>query len=157
MRAPCTIREMSRQARLALAVAPLVLVPLLFVAVLRSGDPAPYRRRVLPREGFRPDRCTWHCHNHGCRHRPVLPLFLSGDGGLFGRAIRVLHGMGQAMAPGRGNVGYGAANLLVFCVLWPAGMYALWLVVLRQRRLLRDARSLAAARPHPRRGLGDRP
>jgi hypothetical protein len=127
-------------ARLAVALAPLVVVPLLFVAVLRSGDPAPYWRGTVPREGYRSDRCTWHCHNRGCPHRPVLPRSLSGDDGLFGAAVRALHGMGQAMAPGRGNVGYGVANLLVFCVAWPAGMYALWLVALRQRRRLRQAR-----------------
>ena len=137
---------MARLVRIAAAVAPLLLVPLLFVAVLRSGDPAPLWRRALPHEGYRPDRCTWHCHNHGCRHRPVLGRFLAGDDGLFGATVRALHGMGQAMAPGRGNIGYGAANLLVFCLLWPAGMYALWLVALRQRRQLRAARSVAAAR-----------
>jgi hypothetical protein len=146
---------MGRPARIVIALAPLVVVPLLFVAVLRSGEPAPLWRRTLPREGYRPDRCTWDCHNHGCRHRPVLPRLLSGDDGLFGAAIHALHGLGRGLAPGRGNVGYGAANLLVLCALWPAGMYALWLVALRQRRLLRVARSDAAARPHPRRGFGE--
>jgi hypothetical protein len=131
---------MAFPARIVTAVAPLVLVPLLFVAVLRSGEPAPYWRHSLPREAARPDRCTWACHNHGCRHRPVLPRLLSGDDGLFGATIRLLHGMGRVMAPGRGNVGYGAANLLVFCLVWPAGMYALWLVAWRQRRRLRELR-----------------
>ena len=131
---------MARLVRIAAALAPLLLVPLLFVAVLRSGDPAPWRRRALPREEHRADRCTWYCHNHGCRHRPSLPRVLVGDDGLFGAAIRALHGMGRVMAPGRGNVGYGAANLLVFCLVWPAGMYALYLVALRQRRQLREAR-----------------
>jgi hypothetical protein len=149
-----------RRLRIAATLAPLLLVPLLFVAVLRSGEPAPLWRRSLPREGYRPDRCTWDCHNHGCRHRPVLGRFLAGDDGLFGATVHALHGMGRVMAPGRGNVGYGAANLLVFCLVWPGGMLALWLVALRQRRQLRELRAArpgAAVRPPPRRDLGARP
>ncbi len=126
--------------RMAAALAPLVIVPLLFIAVLRSGDPAPYWRRSLPRQEYRPERCTWYCHNHGCRHRPALGRLLAGDDGLFGGTIRALHGLGRVLAPGRGNIGYGAANLLVLCLLWPAGMYALYLVALRQRRQLRELR-----------------
>jgi hypothetical protein len=122
----------------ALAVAPLVLTPVLFVAVLRGPSPAaPLARCALPQEGYAPGRCTWYCHNHGCPHRPVLGRFLSGDDGLFGWTVRALHAAGDFVSPRARSVGYGAVNLGVFCGLWPAGMYALWLVALRQRRRLR--------------------
>jgi hypothetical protein len=135
-----TIVPMRRLGWTGLALAPLVAVSLVFLLVLRAGEPAPWWRRTLPQEPYRPDRCTWYCHNHGCRHRPALPAFLAGDAGLFGATVRALHGLGGTLAPGRGNVGYGAANLLVFCLLWPAGMYALWVVAVRQRRRLRELR-----------------
>lgn len=134
---------MRRLAWAVAAAAPLVLVPALFLAVVRAGDPAPLGRRALPDEPYRAHRCTWHCHNHGCRHAPVLPAVLSGDDGVFGAAIRGLYGLGRVLVPGRSAAGYGAANLLVFCLVWPAGMYALYLVALRQRRRLRELRRRA--------------
>jgi hypothetical protein len=123
-----------------LALLPLLVVPVLFVAVLRAGAPTPLFRRALPDEPFRRERCTWYCHNHGCRHRPVLPRALAGDEGLFGATIHGLYGLGAVLVPGRAAAGYGAANLLVFCVLWPGGIYALYLVALAQRRRLRARR-----------------
>lgn len=118
-------------------VAPLVLPWALMFAVVLAPPSAPLPRRALPAEAYRADRCTWHCHNHGCRHRPVLPAALSGDRGLFGMTIRGLFGLGRGMSRDRAR-GYGAANLLVFCALWPAGMYALWVTAWRQRAALRE-------------------
>jgi hypothetical protein len=132
---------MTRARFLAAAVAPLVLTPLLFLAVLRSGTPpAPLARTALPQESLSSLHCTWYCHNHGCPHHPVLPAFLSGDEGLFGWTVDALHSWGNAMAPGAPGLGYGAVNLAVFCALWPAGMYGLWLVALRQRHRIQCLR-----------------
>jgi hypothetical protein len=127
---------------LAAALAPLVLTPLLFLPVLRSGSPpAPLARAVLPQESLSPGHCTWYCHNHGCPHHPVLPSALSGDDGLFGWTVEALHSGGDALSPRTPGVGYGAVNLAVFCAAWPAGMYALWLVALQQRRRIRGLRA----------------
>ena len=59
------------------------------------------------------------------------------DEGLFGRAISWLSTLGAVLVPGRPAAGYGAANLAVFCALWPGTMYLLWLVALVQARRLR--------------------
>lgn len=115
-------------------LAPLAIVAALFLLVLRLPEPAPIRR-AIPREPRRAE-CTWYCHNHGCPHRAVLPGSLTGDAGLFGRAIGWLHDLGGVIAPGRRAVGYGAANLIVFCAAWPGAMYGLYLVAVRQRRRL---------------------
>jgi hypothetical protein len=137
------LRQTGAVLRLALYAAPLVIVPALFIAVVRTGDPpAPLVRRVLPDEPYELRRCTWYCHNHGCNHRPVLPQALAGDRGLFGATVRLLHTAGRRISDQPG-VGYGAANLLLFCALWPGALYGLYLVCVRQRleiRALRRAR-----------------
>lgn len=89
-------------------------------------------RGSSPRSGA---SCTWACHNHGCAHAPLLPAILSGDGGLFGGTIRALYRAGGLLSRDRAT-GYGAANLLFFCGLWPGAMYALAVVALRQRLVL---------------------
>jgi hypothetical protein len=120
------------------ALLPLWMVPLLFVAVLRSGDPpAPLVRQTLPDEPFVTDRCTWSCHNHGCSHTPKLPAVLTSDRALFGWTIRALYTFGERLVPGNPFVGYGAANLVVFCAVWPGAMFALFVIGLRQRERLR--------------------
>jgi hypothetical protein len=118
----------------AVPVLPLLALPLAFVAVLRSGTPAPYWRAARPHEPRDAVRCTWSCHNHGCEHAQRLPRALSI--GLFDRAVLGLHDLGDRLAPGDRFSGYRAANLIVFCALWPAAMYGLYLVALRQRRAL---------------------
>lgn len=124
------------------AIAPLVLTPLLFLAVLRSGPlPAPLARHGLPFEAYDASRCTWYCHNHGCPHAPKLPAILAGDRGLFGWTIHTLHAGGNVVSPRAPGAGYGVMNLAVFCALWPAGMFALWVVALRQRRRIRALRA----------------
>lgn len=124
---------------LVMALSPLVAVVALFLGVLwLEGVPVP--RAGLPREAFEVHRCTWACHNVGCRHASVLPGALVDDDGLFGRAIAGLHRLGAVLIPGGRSAGYGAANLLVFCAIWPATMYGLWLVALMQRRKLRALR-----------------
>jgi hypothetical protein len=126
-------------------LAPLLLVPLLFVAVLRSGDPpAPFARATIPDERFESSRCTWACHNRGCRHPPVLPSVLTGDEYLFGWAVRGLHGWGDSLAPGDSFAGYRAANLALFCAAWPAAMFALWVAALHMRA---RRRALSGSRP----------
>ncbi len=126
------------------ALLPLFVVPLLFVLTLRSSaTPAPLVRSELPDEPFVSDRCNWSCHNRGCRHAPKLPAFLTADDQLFGDAVRGLYQLGGALMPGDTFGGYGAANLLVFCALWPGGMFALWCIGLRQRDRLRARRRRA--------------
>jgi hypothetical protein len=138
----------ARVAFAAWAVAPLLATVLAFVAVLRSGPaPAPLARSSIPLEPYAADHCTWYCHNRGCPHRPALGAFLAGDGGLFGWTIGALHRAGDSISPGSRGAGYGIANLAVFCAIWPAGMYALWIVALRQRRAIRALRSPRGGAP----------
>lgn len=122
------------------AAATLLLVVPIFTAVLRLGEPAPFPRTELPREPYRPEVCTWSCHNHGCRHAPRLPSWLSADRGLFGITIRGLYRMGSVLLPGRPREGYGLANLVVFCAVWPGLMWGLFLVAVAQARELRELR-----------------
>lgn len=101
--------------------------------------------RSIPHERFEPTVCTWHCHNHGCRHRPRLPSFLTGDRGAFGLTIATLGALGHRLSahPGRG---YGLANLAVFCVGWPLVTLALWRKALS---LGEEARALEARLRRP--------
>lgn len=127
--------------RLAVLLAPLWLVPPAFVAVVRSGSrPAPLVRTSIPNEPHDAAHCNWDCHNHGCTHAPRLPAFLSGDTGLFGWTIRALHAAGDRAMPADRPAGYGAVNLAVFCVLWPGAMLALYVVAVRQRSRILDAK-----------------
>jgi hypothetical protein len=64
---------------------------------------------------------------------------LTGDAYLFGGTIRGLYALGRAFSPDRAR-GYGAANLVVFCLLWPGLMYGLWVVFWRQFLELRALR-----------------
>jgi hypothetical protein len=121
-------------------VAPLCAPWLILYGVNATSPSVELVRGALPREGRREDRCTWACHNHGCSHRPRLPAVLTGDAYLFGGTIRGLFALGRAFSPDRAR-GYGAANLLVFCLLWPGLMYGLWVVFWRQRRALRALRA----------------
>jgi hypothetical protein len=112
--------------------APLVL-PWVILGAVVVAPPSVFPRRAIPREAYRADRCTWYCHNHECRHRPVLPAALAGDRGLYGATIRGLFRAGSALSGDRAR-GYGAANLLLFCVAWPGLMYGLWVRAWRPRR-----------------------
>jgi len=119
------------------AVLPLLMV----LGALLAGARVPGRgwvvRSAVPREAFAAHRCTWYCHNHGCGHAAWLPEALSGDRGLFGLTVRGLHEVGALVMPRNPAAGYGLVNLLLFCVLWPGAIYALWGIALRQRRELR--------------------
>jgi hypothetical protein len=121
-------------------VLPLVAPWALLAAVNAASPEVPLLRSHIPREAHRADRCTWACHNRGCPHRPVLPAVLAGDRGLYGVTIRGLFGVGRGLSADR-RMGYGAANLLLFCVVWPGAMYALWVVAWRQRSAIRAARA----------------
>jgi hypothetical protein len=125
---------------------PLLLVAAVFVAVLGSGPPTPFPRRELPSEPSRLDACTWACHSRGCRHPPRLPPWLTADRGLFGQAIGGLRAVGQVLLPGRPREGYGLANLLIFCLLWPGLMWRLYWVAVQQRRKLGQLRRSAGGR-----------
>ena len=124
-------------------VFPLVAPWAILLAVNASAPGVPLARAAVPREPFRADRCTWVCHNRGCRHRPVLPAVITGDRYLFGATIRGLYALGTLFSRDRFK-GYGAANILVFCVAWPALMYALWAIAWRQREEIRRLRALDA-------------
>jgi hypothetical protein len=67
-----------------------------------------------------------------------LPSLLSED--LFYGSVLWLHAFGDRLAPKASFVGYQAANLIIFCAVWPAAMYGLYLIALRQRRKLRERR-----------------
>ncbi|MDI1431363.1 hypothetical protein [Polyangium sorediatum] len=121
-----------------LAIAPLVVVPAAFTAVLATGSPV--LRATIPIEAHARSHCTWHCHNHGCTHAPHLPRALAGDEGVYGATIAGLKAAGKAVVPKDPHVGYGVVNLAVFCVAWPGIMYALYLVALAQRRKIRALR-----------------
>lgn len=132
---------MSWPARVAALLAALsfaATAPWAILVAVNSASPEPER-------AFHRDRCTRACHDHGCRHAPVLPPALTSDQGLFGAAVRALHVAGGATGLGRAR-GYGAANIAIFCVLWPLLMLALVGVVIWQglalaarRRALRGA------------------
>ena len=76
---------------------------------------------------------SWSCHDQGCPHTPLLPLWLAGNEGLFGQAVAGLWWMGSFLHKGR-MAGYMLANLLVFVVLFPLSWLLLGLAHLRLRR-----------------------
>ena len=85
-----------------------------------------------PTDAWLVDACSRVCHSSGCAHSPVLPAALTADSGLFGQAIDQLYRIGRLT--GRSSAeGYGAANLALFCVLWPALMLGMVGLGLRQR------------------------
>lgn len=55
----------------------------------------------------------------------MLPSVITGDRALFGATIRSMYALGSLLSKDRSR-GYALANILVFCVAWPAVMYALW-------------------------------
>ncbi|MFT5685605.1 MAG: hypothetical protein ACI8RZ_006559 [Myxococcota bacterium] len=85
--------------------------------------------------------CTRACHNGGCHHTPVLPASIAGDTGLFGMAIGGLYGIG-GLTGLSSSEGYGAANLAIFCALWPAAMLAMVGIGVRQRVRLTTLRRM---------------
>lgn len=124
-------------------VAPLVLPWALLFAVVAWPPGAPIPRRSIPAEARLAQRCSWACHNRACSHRPVLPAVITDDRYIFGATIRGLYSLGTLFSRDRFR-GYAIANILVFCLAWPALMYALWVSVWRQRwriLALREARS----------------
>ncbi len=92
--------------------------------------------RADPVAQYLPHECTRHCHNHGCKHTPVLPAALASDSGLYGATIQALKRGGTQSGLGARR-GYGAVNLLVFCALWPLLMLMLLGVALWQRSWIR--------------------
>lgn len=128
------------------ALLPIGIIVAIFTGVLRWGEPLPFPRRSIPVESFDRERCTWSCHNHGCRHAPRLPSWLSGDEGLFGQTVHGLHVLGRWAMPHSPRQGYGLVNLVIFCVLWPSLMWGLYLVAIGQRRRLRAGASAAPTR-----------
>jgi hypothetical protein len=134
----------TRVRRWVLVTLPLWILPLVFALVLRSGPtPAPYLRAAVPHESWQKERCTWYCHNRGCTHSAVLPSVLSDD--LFFWTVGRLHAVGNAIAQD-GFAGYRAANLIVFCFVWPAGMYVLYVIAIAQRERIRRLRRDLAKR-----------
>ncbi len=121
------------------ALFPLALVAALFLGVVHAR-PTPSFRRTIPQESFRTDRCTWYCHNHGCRHKTSLPDWLTSDAGAFGFTIRGLYALGRVVS-NDAPTGYGIANLLVFCTAWPVLTYGLWITALLQHKSLKRERA----------------
>ncbi|MDP7112300.1 MAG: hypothetical protein QGH45_10060 [Myxococcota bacterium] len=85
------------------------------------------------------ERCTRRCHDRGCPHDPWLPDLLASDEGLYGATILALFEAGRATGL-EVDVGYGLANLVLFCAVWPGLMWALLAVALAQRIRLRRLR-----------------
>lgn len=121
------------------ALFPIVLLVVLFLGVL-FARPTTLFRRTIPDQAYHPQRCTWYCHNHGCRHAPKFPGWFTSDEGAFGGTVHGLYWLGSLMTRDR-FLGYGMANLLVFCFGWPVGTYALWLLAWKQNDALRAARA----------------
>lgn len=66
-------------------------------------------------------QCSRFCHDKGCLHGSLLPDFLAGNTGLFGNTIEFLRKAGFALEE-LGlplGTGYGAANLIIFCLIPP--------------------------------------
>ncbi|MFO0558139.1 MAG: hypothetical protein U0269_08975 [Polyangiales bacterium] len=126
-------------------VAPLVLPWALLFAAVAWPPGAPIPRRSIPTEARHADRCTWACHNRGCSHRPALPAVITDDRYVFGATIRALYALGTLFSRDRFR-GYGIANILVFCLAWPALMYALWVSAWRQRFRVSALRAALAAK-----------
>jgi hypothetical protein len=81
---------------------------------------------------------------------PRLPPWLSGDEGLFGQTVHGLHWLGRLAMPHNPRQGYGLVNLVIFCVLWPALMWGLYLKALAQRRRLAElSRQRQTRQPQP--------
>ena len=126
----------------------IYLVPLLapwiiLFAVNASSAGVPSVRAALPHPVRQPARCNWDCHNHACSHRPKLPAVLTSDRYVFGTTVRGLYLLGRIFSSNRFE-GYGIANLLVFCLLWPALMYVLWVRYWTQRAALLRLRAKLA-------------
>ncbi len=121
-------------------VLPLVAPWAIVVGVNAAPPAVPLARASIPHERWMRDRCTWDCHNRGCRHRPRLPALLTGDRGAFGATIRGLYALGRTFSRDR-FVGYGVANLAVLCLAWPALMYWLWVRAWTQAETLRSLRA----------------
>ncbi len=101
--------------------------------------------RETPTPQHHADRCTRHCHDHNCPHDPALPGWLTSDQGLYGKTIRALYAGGGLTGLDR-NTGYGLANLVVFCAVWPGAMALMLAVGLFQRVRIRELRSRGSAR-----------
>ncbi len=86
-----------------------------------------------------PDHCTRRCHDRGCPHDPRLPDVLTSDEGLYGATIHALFEAGSSAGLGR-QIGYGLANLVLFCAVWPGLIWGLLAVGLAQRVRLRRLR-----------------
>ncbi len=121
-------------------VFPLVAPWLILVAVNAMPPAVPLARTSIPHERWQPDRCTWDCHNHGCHHTPKLPAIITGDRSIFGATVRGLYLFGTLFSRNR-FVGYGIANIVVFCLAWPALMYWLWVRAWTQAETLRALRA----------------
>lgn len=81
-----------------------------------------------------PTSCTRYCHDKGCPHEPLLPDFIAGNAGYFGDVISWLYSFGDIIGSVVGlsrAQGYGAANLLVFCIAVPALHFLLMFLSLR--------------------------
>lgn len=130
-------------------VFPLVAPWAILVAVNAVPPGVPLARTRIPHERFERDRCTWDCHNRGCHHRPKLPALVSGDRYLFGATIRGLYALGRLFSSNR-FIGYGIANLVVFCLAWPALMYWLWVRAWTQAETLRALRASKTLTAGPR-------
>jgi hypothetical protein len=96
--------------------APPALCAVGFAAVVEVGSTSAPSTRD-------PRRCSWYCHDHSCPHPARLPAALTSDGGAFGMTIEALAVAGRVT-----GLGYQGMNLLVFCVLWPAVTYALFVI-----------------------------
>ena len=86
---------------------------------------------------FLKETCTRYCHNHGCKHTPVLPDLLTGDQYLYGETIHFLYQFGEGFRlflPISRSEGYGLANLLIFCIFVPTIHFGLLFLTIRALR-----------------------
>ena len=90
---------------------------------------------IKDQESFLRETCTRYCHNHGCKHSPVLPELLTGDQYLYGETINLLFQIGDGFSkflPINRFEGYGLANLLIFCTLIPLLHFGFFFLTIRK-------------------------
>lgn len=146
-------RTISTLKLIAWSCAPVVLTLVVMTSVVSWGNGVDQIVRTKkPVDKAYRNRCSWRCHDRGCRHEmrvvgpPIAgPLDRKTNKllGLYGWTIASLHSTGS----------YRFANLILFCLVWPLGTGALWVVVVRQRLAIRALRvgpeSESASRSDP--------
>jgi len=97
--------------------------------------------RLKPaRAAYDKNQCNWHCHNVACNHASKLGkpfIGTAGQKGYYEQTIAYLKKKGKRYSDNQFK-GYVVVNMLFLCLGWPLLMYALFLVVIKQRVKLKE-------------------